>query len=254
MELDGISALVTGGASGLGLASARALADAGARVVVADLPTSAGEDVATELGDGARFVAADVTDDAGVQAAVDAAVDAGPFRAVVHCAGIGSRTRVVERSGAPGSMDDFERVVRVNLFGTFNVLRLAAAAMARTEPVDGERGAIVTTASIAAFEGQIGQMAYTASKGGVVSMTLCAARDLASKLIRVSTIAPGLFHTPLFDTLPEEVRTALGESVPHPRRLGDPTEYARMALALLVNPMANGETVRLDGALRMGPR
>lgn len=172
----------------------------------------------------------------------------------MHCAGIGSLTRVVDRNGEPGSMSDFEQVVRVNLFGSFNALRLSAAAMSRTEPVDGERGAIVLTASVAAFEGQIGQMAYSASKGGVVSMTLCAARDLASKLIRVNTLAPGLFDTPLFDTLSEEVRQALGDSVPHPRRLGDPAEFGQMAVSLLQNPMVNGETLRLDGAIRMSPR
>jgi NAD(P)-dependent dehydrogenase (short-subunit alcohol dehydrogenase family) len=252
MELTGVSAVVTGGASGLGLASARALAAAGAHVVVADLPSSRGAEVATELG--GEFVPADVTDAEAFGAAVAAAEAAGPFRALVHCAGIGSLTRVVERSGEPGSMDDFERVIRVNLFGSFNALRLGGAAMARTAPVDGERGAIVMTASVAAYEGQIGQIAYSASKGGVVSMTLCAARDLASKLIRVNTIAPGLFDTPLFATLSDEVREALGNSVPNPRRLGDPAEYAQMAVALLTNPMVNGETVRLDGAIRMAPR
>jgi NAD(P)-dependent dehydrogenase (short-subunit alcohol dehydrogenase family) len=252
MDLNGVSALVTGGASGLGLATARALTTAGARVVVADLPSSNGKDVATELG--GEFVAADVTDAEALGAAVTAAEAAGPFRALVHCAGIGSLTRVVEKSGEPGSMEDFERVVRVNLFGSFNALRLAGAAIARTEPVAGERGAMIMTASVAAFEGQIGQMAYSASKGGVVSMTLCAARDLASKLIRVNTIAPGLFDTPLFATLSEEVRQALGDSVPHPRRPGDPDEYAQMAVAMLANPMLNGETIRLDGAIRMAPR
>lgn len=252
MKLVDASALVTGGASGLGLATARALAAAGSRVVIADLPSSQGKDVAAEL-DG-EFVPADVTDADALSAAVAATEAAGPFRALVHCAGIGSLTRVVDRNGEPGSMADFERVVRVNLFGSFNALRLGAAAMARTEPIDGERGAIVLTASVAAFEGQIGQMAYSASKGGVVSMTLCAARDLASRLIRVNTLAPGLFDTPLFATLTDEVRQALGDSVPHPRRLGDPAEYAQMVLSLLQNPMVNGETLRLDGAIRMPPR
>ncbi|NMO88260.1 SDR family NAD(P)-dependent oxidoreductase [Actinomycetospora sp. TBRC 11914] len=253
MQLDGSVALVTGGASGLGLATAMALASAGAQVVVADLPSSNGEKVAADLG--GRFVPADVTDESQVRSAVDAAVEAGPLRAVVHCAGISSFTRVVEKSGEPGSMADFERVVRVNLFGSFNVLRVAGAAMAaHTPPVDGERGAVVMTASVAAFEGQIGQMAYTASKGGVVAMTICAARDLSSKLIRVNTIAPGLFQTPLFDTLSDTVKESLAASVPHPRRMGDPAEYAKMAISLLENPMVNGETVRLDGAIRMGPR
>lgn len=252
MKLVDASSLVTGGASGLGLATARALAAAGSRVVIADLPSSQGKDVAAEL-DG-EFVPADVTDADALSAAVAATEAAGPFRALVHCAGIGSLTRVVDRNGEPGSMADFERVVRVNLFGSFNALRLGAAAMARTEPIDGERGAIVLTASVAAFEGQIGQMAYSASKGGVVSMTLCAARDLASRLIRVNTLAPGLFDTPLFATLTDEVRQALGDSVPHPRRLGDPAEYAQMVLSLLQNPMVNGETLRLDGAIRMPPR
>lgn len=252
MKLVDASALVTGGASGLGLATARALAAAGSRVVIADLPSSQGKDVAAEL-DG-EFVPADVTDADALSAAVAATEAAGAFRALVHCSGIGSLTRVVDRNGEPGSMADFERVVRVNLFGSFNALRLGAAAMARTEPIDGERGAIVLTASVAAFEGQIGQMAYSASKGGVVSMTLCAARDLASRLIRVNTLAPGLFDTPLFATLTDEVRQALGDSVPHPRRLGDPAEYAQMVLSLLQNPMVNGETLRLDGAIRMPPR
>jgi len=252
MDLNGVSAVVTGGASGLGLATAQALATAGARVVIADLPSSAGGDVAADLG--GEFVAADVTDAEALGRAVAAAEAAGPFRALVHCAGIGSLTRVVEKDGEPGDMAAFERVVRVNLFGSFNALRLGGAAIARTEPVDGERGAMIMTASVAAFEGQIGQMAYSASKGGVVSMTLCAARDLASKLIRVNTIAPGLFDTPLFATLSDEVREALGASVPHPRRLGDPTEYAQMAVSMLQNPMLNGETIRLDGAIRMPPR
>ena len=252
MDLQGVSALVTGGASGLGLATAQAITAAGGRVVVADLPSSNGKEVAADLG--GEFVAADVAAAEEQGAAVAAAEAAGPFRALVHCAGIGSLTRVVEKNGDPGDMEAFERVVRVNLFGSFNALRLAGAAIARTEPVDGERGAMIMTASVAAFEGQIGQMAYTASKGGVVSMTLCAARDLASKLVRVNTIAPGLFDTPLFATLSEDVRQALGDSVPNPRRLGDPAEYGQMAVAMLQNPMLNGETIRLDGAIRMPPR
>lgn len=252
MDLQGVSALVTGGASGLGLATAKAITAAGGRVVVADLPSSNGKEVAADLG--GEFVAADVTDADALGQAVAAAEAAGPFRALVHCAGIGSLTRVVEKNGEPGDMEAFERVVRVNLFGSFNALRLGGAAIARTEPVNGERGAMIMTASVAAFEGQIGQMAYSASKGGVVSMTLCAARDLASKLVRVNTIAPGLFDTPLFATLSEDVRKALGDSVPNPRRLGDPAEYGQMAVAMLQNPMLNGETIRLDGAIRMAPR
>jgi NAD(P)-dependent dehydrogenase (short-subunit alcohol dehydrogenase family) len=244
--------IITGSGQGIGRELARQFAAAGARVVVADLPSSAGKEVAADLG--GEFVAADVTDAEALGSAMAAAETAGPFRALVHCAGIGSLTRVVEKNGDPGDMASFERVIRVNLLGSFNALRLAGSAIARSEPVDGERGAMIMTASVAAFEGQIGQMAYSASKGGVVSMTLCAARDLASKLIRVNTIAPGLFDTPLFATLSEDVRKALGDSVPHPRRLGDPAEYAQMAVSMLQNPMLNGETIRLDGAIRMPPR
>lgn len=252
MDVRGASVMVTGGASGLGAATAARLAASGAHVVVLDLPESQGRRVAEELG--ARFAPADVTDPDGVNAALDLAEAQAPLRAVVHCAGRGGAVRLVERDGNPGSLETYERVVRINLTGTFNVLRLAAARMAVNEPVDGERGVCVLTASAAAFEGQIGQIPYASAKAGVVGMTLVAARDLASKLIRVATIAPGLFDTPILARLPEKVRESLGRSVPHPNRLGLPGEYASLALQIIDNKMFNGETVRLDGALRMGPR
>jgi NAD(P)-dependent dehydrogenase (short-subunit alcohol dehydrogenase family) len=249
LRLDGIGALVAGGASGLGEATARALAARGARVTVADLNEEKGEALASELS--ATFARADVTDDGQVQAAVDAA---GELRLAVSCAGIGWAERTVGKHG-PAALDKFETVVRVNLIGTFNVLRIAAAAMAENEPDEGgERGAVVMTASIAAFDGQIGQTAYSASKGGVVGLTLPAARDLARLGIRVCTIAPGLFDTPLLAGLPEESRQALGAQVPHPPRLGRPEEYAALACHIAENPMLNGETIRLDGALRMPPK
>ena len=249
MLLDGIGALVAGGASGLGEASARELSARGARVTIADLNEDRGTALADELG--GAFVRADVTDEAQVQAAVEAA---GALRLAVSCAGIGWAERTVKKDGA-AALEPFETVVRVNLIGTFNVLRLAAAAMAANEPDGGgERGAVVMTASIAAFDGQIGQAAYSASKGGVVGLTLPAARDLARLGIRVCTIAPGLFDTPLLAGLPEETRQALGAQVPHPARLGRPEEYARLACHIAENAMLNGETIRLDGALRMPPR
>jgi len=254
MDLTAASAVVTGGASGLGLATARQLAARGACVVIVDLPTSAGAEVARELGDRARFAAADVTDEAAVNAALDEAERLGPLRALVHCAGRGGALRLVERDGRPGSMELFETVVRVNLFGTFNMLRLTAARMAAYAPVDDERGVCVLTASIAAWEGQIGQLPYASSKAGIVGMTLVAARDLAGKQIRVCTIAPGVFDTPILARVTEEVRASLAASVPHPRRLGVPSEYAALALHIIDNPMLNGETIRLDGALRMAPR
>jgi NAD(P)-dependent dehydrogenase (short-subunit alcohol dehydrogenase family) len=254
MELAEVSALVTGGGSGLGLASASALAARGARVVIADLPSSQGNEAAERLG--VTFVPADILDTAAMTAAFDSAVAAGPLRAVVHCAGRGGdRLRILDRDGNANALDSFEAVVRINLAGTYNVLRLAAERMARNDvPSDGDRGAVVLTASAAAFDGQIGQTAYSASKAGVHGMTLVAARDLASKQIRVNTIAPGLFDTPMLGRLKEELRARLAAGVPHPHRLGLPAEYARMACALLENPYANGETVRLDGALRMAPR
>ena len=249
MQLDGIGALVAGGASGLGEATARALAVRGARVAIADLNEERGTALAAELG--ASFTRADVTDEAQVQAAVDAA---GDVRLAVSCAGIGWAERTVGKEG-PAALQPFETVVRVNLIGTFNVLRIAAASMAANEPDDGgERGAVVMTASIAAFDGQIGQTAYSASKGGVVGLTLPAARDLARIGVRVCTIAPGLFDTPLLAGLPDEARQALGAQVPHPPRLGRPEEYAQLACHIAENPMLNGETIRLDGALRMPPK
>jgi len=251
VRIEGISAVVTGGASGLGLATAGELTKRGASVVLLDLPSSAGAERAAELGSRARFAAADVTDPEQVGAALDIAQDAGPLRLLVHCAGKGGPIRVVDRDGQPGSYEVFERVVRINLLGTFNVLRLAAARMAATEPVDGERGVCVLTGSVAAWEGQIGQIPYASAKAGIVGMTLVAARDLASKLIRVCTIAPGLFDTPI---LPESAKGALAASVPHPSRLGQPAEYAALAAHIAENPMLNGETIRLDGAIRMAPR
>jgi NAD(P)-dependent dehydrogenase (short-subunit alcohol dehydrogenase family) len=250
VEIAGTSALVTGGASGLGRATAELLLERGGRVVLFDLPTSAGEEVARELGSAARFVAGDVTSEEDAQAAVAAA---GDLRIAVNCAGIGSGARIVGRDG-PFPLDRFRRVIEVNLVGTFNVLRLAAARMAELEPVDGERGVIVNTASIAAFEGQVGQAAYAASKAGIVGLTICAARDLATLLVRVCTIAPGTFDTPLLGRLDERFRQSLGDAIPHPRRLGRPPEYAMLAAHIVENPVLNGETIRLDGALRMAPR
>jgi NAD(P)-dependent dehydrogenase (short-subunit alcohol dehydrogenase family) len=249
MRIEGSSALVAGGASGLGAATARRLRSAGAEVTITDLNAERGEAVAAELG--ARFVACDVTDATQVQAAVEAA---GELRISVCCAGVGWAEKTAGSRG-PHASAPFENVVRINLIGTFNVLRLAAASMLAREPdAEGERGVCVNTASIAAYDGQIGQLAYAASKGGIVGMTLPAARDLAASGIRVVTIAPGLFDTPLLAGLPEEARTALGEQVPHPRRLGRPEEYADLAAHIVENPMLNGEVVRLDGALRMPPR
>jgi NAD(P)-dependent dehydrogenase (short-subunit alcohol dehydrogenase family) len=255
MKLDGVGALVAGGASGLGAATARELAARGSRVAVVDLDGDKAEGLAGELGGDAVAYRADVTDETEVQAAVAAAREAfGSLRLAVSCAGIGWAERTVSRRG-PATLQPFETVVRVNLIGTFNVLRLAAAAMAENDPEeDGERGAVVMTASIAAFDGQIGQTAYSASKGGVVSLTLPAARDLSRLGIRVCTIAPGLFDTPLLAALPEEQRAKLGEQVPFPSRLGRPEEYAELACHIAENRMLNGETIRLDGALRMPPK
>ncbi|MGW5323478.1 3-hydroxyacyl-CoA dehydrogenase [Rhodococcus pyridinivorans] len=246
-------AVVTGGASGLGLATVKALLNDGAQVVIIDLPSSSGETIAKELGDRVRFVAADVTDEAAVTEALDVAESLGPVRVAVNCAGIGNAIKTVSKKGA-FPLDAFKKVVDVNLFGTFNVIRLAAERIAKTEPIDGERGVIINTASVAAFDGQIGQAAYSASKGGVVGMTLPIARDLASLLIRVVTIAPGLFKTPLLGSLPEEAQASLGAQVPHPARLGDPSEYGALAAHIVSNPMLNGEVIRLDGAIRMAPR
>jgi NAD(P)-dependent dehydrogenase (short-subunit alcohol dehydrogenase family) len=256
MRIEGSNAFVTGGASGLGEATVRALVARGARVAIYDLPRSKGAELEKELGPAARFLAGDVSDEAQVGEALDAAIAAfGPLRGVVNCAGIGSATRTVGKNNEPFPLGVFERTIRVNLIGTFNVIRLAAAHMVGNDPdANGERGAIVNTASIAAFEGQIGQAAYAASKGGVVGMTLPIARDLARHGIRVCTIAPGLFETPLLLSLPEPAREALGRSIPFPPRLGAPPEYAALACHILENPMLNGETIRLDGALRMAPQ
>jgi NAD(P)-dependent dehydrogenase (short-subunit alcohol dehydrogenase family) len=254
VDIAGISALVTGGASGLGLATAHRLVKAGAKVVLLDLETSRGAEAAAELGGDARFVPGDVRTEEGVVPALDAAEELGPLRAVVHCAGRGHAMRVLRKDGTPGSLQDYAAVIDLNLVGSFNVLRLAAARIAATEPVDGERGAILLTASVAAWEGQIGQIPYASSKAGVVGMTLVAARDLATRQIRVATIAPGIFDTPLLGRLPQDVRDSLGRMVPHPSRLGTPDEYGALALHILENPMINGETIRLDGGIRMAPR
>jgi NAD(P)-dependent dehydrogenase (short-subunit alcohol dehydrogenase family) len=248
------TALVTGGASGLGRATIETLHEAGANVLILDLPTSAGEQVAKELGDRAGFSPADVTSEQDVSAGVTAAVEAfGGLHIAVNCAGIGWAQRTVDRNG-PHDYGVFRKVVEVNLIGTFNVIRLAAAQMASQEPDGEERGVIVNTASIAAFDGQIGQSAYSASKGGVVAMTLPIARDLARRQIRVVTIAPGTFDTPMLALLPEEQKRALAEQIPHPSRLGNPSEFASLTRHIVENPVLNGETIRLDGALRMPPR
>jgi NAD(P)-dependent dehydrogenase (short-subunit alcohol dehydrogenase family) len=249
MELNGIGALVAGGASGLGEATARELAARGARVTIADLNEERGAALAGEIG--GAFAPADVTDEAQVRAAVESV---GGLRLAVSCAGIGWAERTVKKDG-PAALQPFETVVRVNLIGTFNVLRLSANAIAAGEPdAAGERGAVVMTASIAAFDGQIGQTAYSASKGGVAGLTLPAARDLARLGIRVCTIAPGLFDTPLLAGLPQETRDALGAQIPFPPRLGRPEEYAKLACHIAENTMLNGEVLRLDGALRMPPK
>jgi NAD(P)-dependent dehydrogenase (short-subunit alcohol dehydrogenase family) len=285
MDVKGTVALVTGGASGLGAATARKLFDAGASVVLVDLPSSDGAAYAAELNAGsagtgtgtgtgpaaatatatgtgagprAVFAAADVTNEADVQAAVDTAVALGPLRIVVNCAGVATPGKVLGRDGVL-PLDVFSRVIQVNLIGTFNVLRLAAAAMVATEPVSTdlggpERGVIVNTASVAAFDGQIGQPAYAASKGAVAAMTLPLARELARSLVRVVTIAPGIFETPMMATLPQDAQDSLGRQVPHPSRLGKPAEYASLVAHIVENAMLNGETIRLDGAIRMGPK
>ncbi len=285
MDIKGTVALITGAASGLGAATARRLFDAGASVVLVDLPGSAGDAFAAELtasaaapaagsaggdapaaggggpagtGRTAVFVPADVTDEAQVQAAVDAAAALGPLRIVVNCAGIATPGKVLGRDGVL-PLENFNRVIQVNLVGTFNVIRLAAAAMAATEPATTdlggpERGVIINTASVAAFDGQIGQPAYAASKGAVAAMTLPVARELARSLIRVVTIAPGIFETPMMAGLPQEAQDSLGQQVPHPSRLGRPAEYANLAAHIVENAMLNGETIRLDGAIRMGPK
>ncbi|MCV7079474.1 MULTISPECIES: 3-hydroxyacyl-CoA dehydrogenase [Mycobacterium] len=250
MEIRDAVAVVTGGASGLGLATTKRLLDAGAQVVVLDLR---GEEAVAELGDRAHFAQADVTDEAAVTSALDLAESLGPLRIVVNCAGTGNAIRVLSKDGV-FPLAAFRKIVDINLVGTFNVIRLGAERIAKTEPIGEERGVIVNTASVAAFDGQIGQAAYSASKGGVVGLTLPVARDLASKLIRVVTIAPGLFDTPLLAGLPEPARESLGKQVPHPSRLGNPDEYGALAVHIVENPMLNGEVIRLDGAIRMAPR
>ncbi|ACU53665.1 short-chain dehydrogenase/reductase SDR [Acidimicrobium ferrooxidans DSM 10331] len=252
MELRGSSVVVTGGASGLGLGVAERLIGRGAHVVIVDRNAEAGAAVAARLS--AEFVEADVTDEEQLARAFDRAAALGPVRMGVACAGIGIAERVLGRSGEPHQLASFQRVIGVNLIGTFNLLRLAARAIGASEPADGERGVIVLTASIAAFDGQIGQIAYAASKGGVVGMTLPAARDLASAQIRVVTIAPGIMDTPLLGQLPEEVRRDLGASIPFPKRLGQPADFAQLVEAIAENHYLNGEVIRLDGALRMPPR
>ena len=246
-------ALVTGGGSGLGEATARRLAADGAAVVIADLAQSKGAEVAESLGDRARFVATDVRDEEQVQAAIDAARELGELRVVVNCAGVGTPGRIISKRGVLG-LDDYRTVIEINLIGTFNVLRLSAAAMLDNEPVDGDRGVVVMTASVAAFDGQIGQAAYASSKGGVVGLTLTSARDLADKGVRVMTIAPGTFETPMLAGLPNDVKSVLEAQVPHPSRLGSPDEYASLVAHIVDNGMLNGEVIRLDGALRMPPR
>lgn len=255
MNIEGKVALVTGGASGLGLATVKELHEAGASIVIVDLASSDGETVAKELGDRVRFSPADVTNEEEVKTAVDlAASEFGGLNVAVNCAGVGWAERVVNRAGAAADLGRFEFVIRVNLIGTFNVIRLAAAEISQQEPDDGERGVIINTASIAAYDGQIGQAAYSASKGGVVGLTLPVARDLSKVLIRCMTIAPGTFDTPMLAGLPEEARQKLAEGIPHPHRLGDPKEFGMLARHIVENPMLNGEVIRLDGALRMPPK
>jgi NAD(P)-dependent dehydrogenase (short-subunit alcohol dehydrogenase family) len=257
VKLDRITALVTGGASGLGAATAEAFAAAGARVVITDLASSDGEQAAARLGQDARFVAADVTDEDSFAAATGVAAGdpEAPLRAVVHCAGRGGdRLRILDKEGNPAALKSYREVLEVNLIGSYTVLRLGAAAMAANELEDGDRGVIVLTASAAAFEGQIGQTSYAASKGGVHAMTIVAARDLASWAIRVNTIAPGTFDTPMLARLRQDIREGLAATIPHPHRLGNAADYADLALSIVRNPYLNGETIRLDGALRMAPR
>jgi len=253
MNIEGQPAIVTGGGSGLGAATAEALVNAGARVALLDIDITRAEATAERIGASAHHC--DVADAASAESAMAAAITAhGPPRLLVNCAGIGPAARIVGRDG-PMPLAAFARVININLIGTFNLLRLAADAMSKAEPLEtGERGLIVNTASIAAYEGQVGQAAYAASKGGVASLTLPAARELARNAIRVLTIAPGIFRTPMLEALPDDVKASLGASVPFPARLGEPSEYAALVLHIVANTMLNGETIRLDGALRMAPR
>jgi NAD(P)-dependent dehydrogenase (short-subunit alcohol dehydrogenase family) len=255
MKIEGASALVTGGASGLGEAVVRRLVAAGAHVVIVDRDAERGTALAKELGDNTSFAKTDVTAADDVEAAVAQAMSRAPLRAVVNCAGVGFAMRTLAKDGSPHPSDIFDKVVQINLVGTFNVLRIAAAAIATTEPLeDGERGVIVNTASVAAYDGQIGQVAYASSKAGVVGMTLPAARDLSKVGIRVNTICPGTFDTPMLALLPEPARQALASAIPFPQRLGRPDDFAKLALHIIDNSYLNGETIRLDGALRMAPK
>jgi NAD(P)-dependent dehydrogenase (short-subunit alcohol dehydrogenase family) len=256
MKIEGIHAVVTGGGSGLGEATTRRLVGSGARASIFDLEASRGNEIADELGDAVGFHPVDVRDADGMAAAVDAAVgDQGALRLLVNCAGVGTPAKTLDREGQPLDLDWFSRVIEINLIGTFNAIRLAAATMVKNDPnAGGERGVIVNTASVAAFEGQIGQAAYAASKGGVVSMTLPIARELARDGVRVCAIAPGLFGTPMLMGLPQAARESLGASVPFPPRLGAPDEYASLVCHIVENAMLNGETIRLDGAIRMAPK
>ena len=253
MQTQGIVALITGGASGLGHATAARLVAAGASVTLVDLPGSPGDQAAKALGERAVFAPADVRDEGQVAAALDMAQELGDLRIVVNCAGVATPGRLLGRQG-PLPLEEFRRVIDINLVGTFNVMRLAAERISAYEPVGEERGVIVCTASVAAYDGQIGQAAYAASKGGVVGLTITAARDLSSRQIRVMSIAPGIFDTPMMAGLPEEARESLGQQVPHPSRLGRPEEYAALVAHIVDNPMLNGEVIRLDGAIRMAPR
>ncbi len=254
MKIEGSVAMVTGGASGLGEATVRQWVSKGGRAVIVDLNTDRGEKLAAELGDTASFVPADVSSGQQVADAIALATSIGPLRAAISCAGIGIGLRTVGKDGTPHDLEAFQKVVSVNLIGTFNVMRLAASAMFKTEPEDRERGVIINTASVAAFDGQIGQVAYSASKGGIVGMTLPAARDLSKAGIRVVTIAPGTFDTPLLGMLSDEIRAALAATIPHPSRLGRPDEFGALACHIVENSYLNGEVIRLDGALRMAPR
>jgi NAD(P)-dependent dehydrogenase (short-subunit alcohol dehydrogenase family) len=254
MEIKNNVFVVTGGASGLGGGTVRMLAQAGGKVVIADVQADKGEAMARELGANVRFMKCDVTAEADGQAVVAAATEMGPLRGLVNCAGIAIGEKTVGKEG-PHGLASFQRVIGINLVGSFNMIRLAAAAMSRQEPTaDGERGVLINTASVAAFDGQMGQVAYSASKGGVVGMTLPIARDLARSGIRCVTIAPGLFETPMLLGMPQEVQDSLGRQVPFPSRLGKPAEYANLVAAILGNVMLNGETIRLDGAIRLQPK
>ncbi|HVM39513.1 MAG TPA: 3-hydroxyacyl-CoA dehydrogenase [Acidimicrobiia bacterium] len=255
MEIQGAVALVTGGASGLGEATVRRLVAAGGKAVIVDMNPEKGEALVKELGDATRFVHVDVTNPEQVDGAIEEASSMGPLRIAVNCAGIGWASRTIGRDGSAHDLDIYRKVIEVNTIGTFNVLSRAAGAMSQTDPLeDGERGVVVNTASVAAFDGQIGQIAYSTSKAGVVGLTLPAARDLAPVGVRVCTIAPGLMDTPMLGLLPEEQRAALAKDVVFPKRLGSPDDYARLVEAIVTNPYLNGETIRLDGGLRMPPK